>query len=205
MNFATHRLVEQFLRSEQLELSENEANLGVTIIVGEQPRRWLGDSRVFRWHNGWPHSSHVIPSALMALERWLYEQSEGGVNIEPWLARILAESESIAFAGLLFDVGKRQPKFFEGPLLPLLRVWELYELDSGATLERVTMGTSLISWGMQPAKLAELAREWYGQPHRRFLFRELVVRTMLGSKDLRPFFDELRTDWAVRLDVAGTP
>jgi hypothetical protein len=205
VNFATHRFVEQMQRPEHLRASASEAYPGVTVSVDEQPRKWLGDYQVFRWHNGWPHSSRVIPSALMALERWLYEQLEGGASIEPSLARILAESESVAFAGLLLDIGKRQPTLFEGPLRPLLRVWELYELDSAATLERATMGAGLISWGMQSAKLIELAREWYGLTHRRFLFRDVAVRIMLGREELRSFFDELRIDWTARHDAQGEP
>ena len=43
----------------------------------------------------------------MALERWFYTQIERGENIDHWIERILVESASLAFAGLLFDVGKR--------------------------------------------------------------------------------------------------
>jgi len=205
VNFATRRFIDRIHRSDHSGLPEDEADPGVSIIIDGQARRWVGDGQVFRWHNGWPHSSNVIPSALMALERWLYEQLDGGAEIEPWLARILAESESMAFAGLLLDIGKRQPKLFGGPLLPLLRAWEFYELDSRATLERVGMNLGLTAWGMQSKRLADLARKWYGLPHRRHLFRDLAVRTMLAQKNLGPFFDELRTDWAARLDAQGHP
>jgi len=48
----------------------------------------------------------------MAIEQWLYEQIDKGIAVEPWIARILAESESLAFAGVLLDVRKRAPELF---------------------------------------------------------------------------------------------
>jgi len=81
---------------------------GLSVTVGDTSRTWCGDPNVFRWHFDWPLSNgSAIHSSLMALERWLYEQIERGENIDHWITRILAESESLAFAGLLFDVGKR--------------------------------------------------------------------------------------------------
>ncbi len=85
-----------------------------------EPRHWFGDSNVFRWHHDWPlsHGSQ-LQSCLMALEQWLYEQIDHGISVEPWISRILAESESLAFAGVLLDVGKRAPELFCTVLAPL--------------------------------------------------------------------------------------
>src|SRR5262249_4003020 len=85
VNFATRR----FAEGESL-----------TVIIGNESRAWFGDSRVFRWHHDWPLTNGAaIHCSLMALEQWLYEQIERGENIDPWLGRILNESESLAFAG----------------------------------------------------------------------------------------------------------
>ena len=98
-NFGTHRYTED--------------RFWLDVMVDGEPRRWYGDSNVFRWHHDWPlpHGSQ-IQSGLMALEQWLYEQIDKGIAVEPWIARIVAESESLAFAGLLLDVGKRAPELF---------------------------------------------------------------------------------------------
>src|SRR5262249_30690505 len=94
VNFATRRFADESL----------------TIVAGGETRMWFGDARVFRWHHDWPlFNGSVIHCSLMALEQWLYEQIDRGENIDHWLARILSESESLAFAGLLFDIGKRLP------------------------------------------------------------------------------------------------
>ena len=65
----------------------------------------------------------------MALEQWLYEHVDQGINTEPWISRIVAESESLAFAGLLLDVGKRAPELFLTVLAPLFFTWELWNWE----------------------------------------------------------------------------
>ena len=139
----------------------------------------------------------------MALERWLYEQLDQGEDIKPWLHRIIAESRSQAFAGLLLDVGKRQPQLLVTALLPLVRVWELYEYDIGTTLQRTTLITGLMGWGMESPKLAAIAKEWYTLPHRCHLLRDIMAHIMWNRAELRPLFEELRADWTSLLDAAG--
>jgi hypothetical protein len=203
VNFATHRYSDN-IRRKYGELAGDEINEGVKIVVDGHPRRWIGDVNVFEWHND-RSRSHLITCALMAVERWLYEQLEMGKNVEPSLRRIIAESESVAFAGLLIDVGKRQPQLFTAVLFPLVRAWELYEFDSGATVQRMMLNTGLMGWGMEPQKLAAAALKWYTLRHRRQFLRDIMARIMLFRKELRPFFEELRTDWRTRLDAQGRP
>ena len=71
----------------------------------------------------------MIHCVLMAVERWLYEKIDRGEDIDPWIDRILRESESLAFAGLLFDVGKYRPALFAGVLKPLLQNWLFLDWD----------------------------------------------------------------------------
>jgi hypothetical protein len=81
-NFGTHRYTED--------------RVWLDVTLDGQVRHWYGNSNVFRWHHDCPlsHGSQ-IQSSLMALEQWLYEQIDQGITIEPWIARILAESESL--------------------------------------------------------------------------------------------------------------
>jgi len=63
-------------------------------------------------------------------------------------------------------------------------------------------------WGMQPAMMIELGREWYAMPHRRDVLVFLnggVIQTMMGDHQHYPFFDELRSDWTGKLDAQGEP
>src|SRR5262249_7639689 len=89
---------------------------------------------------------------------------------------------------------------------PLLGVWELYDLDLQVTVQRSGTDPRLIGWGgLQSPRLRTLAREWYGLPHRSRLFRDVAATMMLSRPELRPFFEEVRRDWARLLDEQGEP
>ena len=190
INFASHRFIE---------------GRGLTLRIGNEPRLWCGNSNVFRWHHDWPIlTGSSIHCALMALERWLYEQIDQGQDIEPWISRILRESESLAFAGLLFDVGKRDPKLFAGPLKPLLRNWLLVDWDRQVSTMRASNGPDPMGyWGGEPASILALGREWYRMPHRGHLLIFLggeIVDNLVADEAHGPFLAELRAAWAAELD-----
>jgi hypothetical protein len=91
-NFCTHRYTED---RDWLDLT-----------IDGQTRRWYGDANVYRWHHdGLMGHGAQAQSALMALEQWLYGEIDRGAPVNSWIKRIVAESESLAFAGLLMDVG----------------------------------------------------------------------------------------------------
>jgi hypothetical protein len=194
VNFATRRFAE---------------DEGLTIAIDRESRKWFGDWRVFRWHYDWPLSnSAVIHCSLMALERWLYEQIDRGENIDHWLTRILRESESLAFAGLLFDIGKRLPSLFAGVLKPLLRNWIMLDWDRQFTTVRQRESGAMGYWALQPATIIALGREWFSMPHRRDFLVFLnggVIQTMMGDEEHWPFFEQLRAEWAGMLDAQGEP
>jgi hypothetical protein len=174
------------------------------IVINGQPKRWFGDSNVYRWHYDWPltHGSQ-LQSSLMALEQWLYEQIESGTAIDNWVRRILDESESLAFAGILMEVGKRLPELFAGVLSSLFLTWEIWNLDFGLATVRRADRQLPGYWGSQPAQLIEVARKWYSLPHR---FEALlapegpIARTMLGHEQFSSFFENIRSHWGEQLD-----
>jgi hypothetical protein len=114
----------------------------------------------------------------------------------------------LAFAGLLFDIGKRLPPLFAGALKPLLRNWGLLDWDRQVTTLRHQDSGATGYWGMQPRLMIEIGRRWYAMPHRRNLLIYLtggIVDTLIGDEEQSPFFEELRADWAGQLDAAGEP
>lgn len=200
VNFATRRFVEADRRRPKSEMFPEEPAPEVWVYVGGNRRRWLGDNRVYRWHNDWPLDSNLIVCSLMALEFWLYEEIEKGTDVSATLTRILIESESLAFAGLLIVVGKRHPPLFTGPLRPILAIGALYHIDQHVCVERQGSSVGLMAWGMrQSEELAKIAREWHGQPHRKFFLRELVQRLLFADPDLKAFFVGVRATWQAEL------
>ena len=191
VNFAAHRFSE---------------GRGLTIHIGHEARLWNGDSNVFQWHTQGPlFSGTIIHCALMALERWLYEQIDRGEDIAPWIDRILRESQSLAFAGLLFDVGKRLPSLFADSLKPLLGNWLLVDWDRQVVTLHQPRGPEPAGfWGFQPPAMIALGRDWYGMPHRRHLLIYIgggIVDTLIADETQWPFLAQLRAQWASELDA----
>jgi hypothetical protein len=184
-NFGTHRYAED--------------RVWLDVMVDGEPRHWYGDSNVFRWHHDWPlsHGSQ-LQSCLMALEQWLYEQIDNGIAVEPWIARIMAESESLAFAGVLLDVGKRAPELFCTVLAPLFFTWELWSWDFQLAALRQSERQPPGYWGRQDQRLYELAQDWHRLPHRAEALlwpNGAIARNMLGHEHFAAFFEEVRTAW----------
>jgi hypothetical protein len=196
VNFSTRR----FAQDESL-----------AFTMGDESRTWFGTSHVFRWHYDWPlFNGAAIHCSLMALERWLYELIDNGTDVEPFIKRIVNESESLAFAGLLFDVGKRLPSLFAGALKPLLCNWMFVDWDIQVTTLRCVETGVGPSWGSQPAALTELAREWFAMPHRRNLLAYLnggVVTNLVSDEQHWPFLQGLRVgpaSWMPKASPRGS-
>jgi hypothetical protein len=184
-NFGTHRYAED--------------RVWLDVKVDGESRRWYGDSNVFRWHHDWPLSrGSQIQSALMALEQWLYEQIDNGIAVEPWVARIVAESESLAFAGMLLEVGKRAPELFCTVLAPLFFTWNLWSWDFELATLRQSERQPPGYWGRQDPRLFKLAQDWHRLPHRSEALLwpgGAIPRAMLGHLQFAAFFEEVRTAW----------
>lgn len=93
----------------------------------------VGDCNVFGWHRYLSMHGDTIECALMALEKWLYDEIESG-RITRWVQYILDHSESAAFAGLLIAVGLRYPALFTRELRPLIGNFYVYECQTSWAL-----------------------------------------------------------------------
>ncbi len=178
VNFATQRWAEGESRRAAEGGPVSGEELAVTIRIGDQDRCWVGNELVLTWSLGWSVESNVVICALMALEAWLHETSEAGRQIESLLHRIIDESESVAFLGLLVSIGKWKPSLFEGVLRPVLGVWQLYLWDQKTSLERTGVNPSLIPWSMRRGPENDAAREWHTRPYRSILLTELAQRLL---------------------------
>ena len=207
INFATTRWSEHETRyrnrhqdelSEISILEESQDRNEVLIRVGETDRTWIGDRRVLRWYLDWPVHNKIIPCVLMALEKYLYEELDSGKDVNPLIAKIMEESKSIAFAGLLIDVGKKHPELFITGLQPLLGVAEFYLWEPRILLERSSNGVGLMGWWNQPKALSDIAREWHSASHRKCELRRIAILHMLSSREMERFFSECSERWAIR-------
>ena len=129
VNFATERWAESRDPS-----SSGEPPYVVIRAFGEEVR-WVGNLDVYFWYRERLIEPHAIPTALMALEKWLYDLAEAEQNLDQWIAQVLRSSHSVALAGVLIALGRKFPKLFRGPLRPLLAVWQFHQWEQNYSIE----------------------------------------------------------------------
>ncbi|EKK02394.1 hypothetical protein RBSH_02260 [Rhodopirellula baltica SH28] len=89
---------------------------------------WQGDEHGFHWNRGLMSACESMVPALSALEKYLGDQIESGKNVDQLITQLLQQCECVAIAGVLFDLGRRHPLLFQGPLKllltsPVLLLW----------------------------------------------------------------------------------
>jgi hypothetical protein len=201
VNFASRREAEYAAIHANRMGGDLDANdVHVIVEIGNEQKQWFGADSIFEWHY-WAACGGMVVCVLQALERWLYELIDGQLDPAHWLNRVMNESESLGFAGVLIDVGKQQPSLFRDGLRPLLGCAELYALDFNAATRRTRANPSeMIGWSGQPKSLFDLARDWYAAPHRQTVLRDLAVDLLTEHEDLRSFFRAAKQKWLAQTD-----
>jgi hypothetical protein len=159
---------------------------------------WEGDGEVYSWYRQHISGSVIVTSALMALEKWLYELIDEGRDLRAVLARIFAESRSIALTGVLVALGKRTPELFAGQLLPLLSAWPLYLWDSRA-IERNNLyraGPWELGIG---ERVFEMVQDWHLLPHRCISLLDIACDLLLKNPHVANALEVARERWREQL------
>ncbi len=107
INFATERWAD-------VEDGKSETP-SVKVLSAEVEKDFIGNGEVFYWYRGF--MSGIISSALMALEKWLYDTVEDDKIrglIDGIIDRIIQDGDSLAFLGVLCAIGKKKPDLFLG-------------------------------------------------------------------------------------------
>ena len=210
INFATVRWVKEeqkriSRRGDEPWFDDVEDILCVAVQCTNGVKNWWGDHRVFRWYLDWPVDCKLITCSLMALEKWLYEEIDAERDVQLPLQQLMDRSESVAFAGLLIDIGKRAPKYFQTCLRPLLDVSRFYFWESRILLERSSAPTGLMGWWNQPDEFKELAHEWHKARHRQYQLSPIAIWLMLSSAEMEDFFCGCRERWQRELETESPP
>jgi len=160
VNFATERWADR-------RCAGNRQPPSVTVPFPEGDREHVGDGTVCFWYRDVGSAPHVVVSALMALEKWLYMQLDEKRPIGDTVRLLLRSSNSLAIVGLLIAVGKKAPALFLDELLPLLAVPEFYRWEIQHQI--ANEGHQMIGWDMLPQNRtsSEPARHGHSLPHRR--------------------------------------
>jgi len=178
---------------------EQRAKYGLEFEFGGKAVCWLGDANVFGWHRYLPMDGDTVEAALMALEKWLYDEVEGGRSIAQWVQYIYDHAESLAFAGVLVAVGLKYPAQFVKELQPLLGNFHVYQCQMSWALNE-SQETWAIALNGQPRAAIKWAVEWNRMPHRRSLLRDTAPFLMLQDEGTRTYLSARVAEWAKRTE-----
>lgn len=174
---------------------ERRAKYGLEFEFAGKTVCWLGDCNVFGWHRYLPKHGDAVEAALMALEKWLYDEVEAGRSIAPWVQYIYGHAESLAFAGVLVAVGMKYPRIFTKELQPLLGNFHLYQCQTSWAVNEAQEVWAIALRG-QPQLAIQWAMEWHRMPHRRAILRDNAPILMIQAEGTQNYLAERVAKWA---------
>lgn len=199
VNYATQRWAGSALRRAPADPSPDEYSL--EIALPKRAARWTGNQTVLVWYRDMLVGSHSVASALMALEKWLYEELDQGRNVDRWIETILERSTSTAFAGLLIAVGLRTPTLFAGPLRPLLTSPRLYDWQRWQVFQEGSWQIGMSSWARSGERLYQEAVNWHSMPHRGKYLLDTANELFLKDATVQQFLNAQAQTWAKEVET----
>lgn len=190
-DFATDRWLEGFQR-----FNQTKEEPGYRIQFADGYKDYVGSADVYNWHRYMNNDAVGVESALMALEKWLYERIDQKEDITADINRILQESKSAAFLGLLVAVGLYNLDLFKGVLLPLFSNMVLFQTQRSTLMSstwKIGFGITWLRYGKQ---IAGQVQTWNEMPHRQYELFEVARRYMLFDPEVEKHIAKFRERWA---------
>lgn len=159
---------------------------------------WIGDERVFGWHRNRLIDSPIIPTVLMALEKWLYDLVEKKENINSHIDYIFSRNKSVAIAGVLCSLVKKYPDLLFGKLKVLASAWQFLMWDMNVSIDDPWEIGFELYFGKLGEALYNKALEWNRMPHRKIILKDIVQRYLLYAVACGvdvTFFDVVVQNW----------
>lgn len=129
---------------------ESPVELLLTLPDGSERRQW-SSGRLWGMYRGQSVGPHVLECALMALESWLLSECENRPDtVEPWLNRLLRDSNNTAITAVVASVMVAYPKLCGELPLVLLRSREVIDLDRERRAHELFSGVKF-DLGLSPA------------------------------------------------------
>ncbi|MFC4382000.1 hypothetical protein [Chryseobacterium bernardetii] len=190
INFATVQWSNKF-NKEEVEIPK------IKLDIEGEIKEFIGDHNVYYWFRNNTSAPDTIVSALMALEKFLYDSSDNDTNVEKYAELILKEGNSIALLSILITTGKYNPPLFSTVLQPLLEVYDFYRWEN-------SYGGALNSSGMQMMgsfdhDTFEKAKEWNNMVHRKYSLLDVSVFLFLNNHIVRKEFENIKLQWKALL------
>ena len=157
-------------------------------------REYEGNSWVFAWSDEDSNFIGQLHCALAALEQWLCDLIDVGIDIVPRIDALLRATASVAVLGVLVNVGKYREELLKGPLRPLLGVQHFYEWDS-RRVDANAYRSDAMAWARQGEFIFEMAKRWFSAPYRRQRLRAIVSKIIMADREVGDFVAAMTRQW----------
>ena len=194
INFATERFVEAARKREAqdervpqtglLKLLKDKDFLEISMIHRSEEDRliWIGNSQVFGWYRNYYIDSEIVPSMLMALEKWFYDQVESQNDIDEALDYIINNNKSVAIAGILCALAKKHPELLDGKLGFILSAWQFFIWDHKIQMDEHCWEFGFdMTYGRLGQDKYNEALKWNQLPHRKQVYQDICITHFIKS------------------------
>lgn len=176
----------------------------ITLDVDGQSRAFRGGPDVFGWYRGYGHAGNIVPSALMALEQWLYRRVDAKESVDEVVGQILRTWSSVALLGVLAALARKEPELLRGCLRPLMTSWMLLSWDDQLTIQATMPDFDPFNLKALNGWIEDEAERWGKLPHRSVRLQWLVATGLaLGDQALIEECERSRTGWQAEIDGGG--
>ncbi len=191
VNFATERWRDDHLDEEPVILS----------VAGEE-RPFFGSNEAYFWYRDSVSSEGVLSSALMALEKWLYDQLDQELPVAEAIDQVLEAGASTALLGVLAALGRRNPSLLKSELRAILPAWELLAWEENYRLQQLDslLGMTMMQWVRWGEKSWEIVQKWHALPHRQVTLLDVLLRLFVGDQEMRKYLRGVRSNWQEQLE-----
>ena len=194
VNFCTDRWIAGVMGRRE------EPSLGLALQMAEgEEKTFAGWWQVFDWTQSNSNHNGRLFCALDALERWLTLQLDASVDVTPHVEQILREGRSVAFIGLLVNVGKYGPSLFSGVLVPLLTNPYVFYWDQ-SRVANIGWKFDSFNWVRDGEAVFNIARDWTLAPHRKKSLLDVVVALLTDGAPLVARLQVLISRWSIPAD-----
>lgn len=189
VNFAAERWADKYKE-------EHKKPHTINIEIDTKVKKLYSSFGMYFWYRDYPPVPDILVTALISLEKWLYDLLDANESIEGHIEQILNKTNNVAFLGVLSAIGRKSPKLFLDTLKPLLSVFLFFIWEDDFQLQSDYW---TITWSMRGDKAYEEAKKWYTMPHRGSTITNWAKYIFLNQIDLKDYFEKLHKKWSNEL------
>ncbi len=167
----------------------------VSLRLADGPvREYAGNYWVFTWSHQDSLFIGQLHCALAALERWLCDLIDAGIDVEPHIDTLLQTTNSMAVLGVLVNVGKYRVQLFKGPLRPLLGLQQIYEWDFQRAKDNA-YAFDAVTWARKGEVVFDMAKNWVTAPYRKRKLSDIVPEIIVADRAMGDFVVAGSSQW----------